>query len=334
MLRRFASAASIAVALTLASATSPALAQPQSFDHVFVIMMENQSFDEVVGRNVIDPSGNPTGVFDTPFVTFKAPALSGFAFQYFGVTHPSLPNYLSTIAGNFYKIQDDNPSCYAQPAPGPGCHQISATNLVDSLENAGLTWTVLEESAPKVGYLGPTYPTSGPTLYAQKHNPFLYFQDIATNPKRLLRIQPLNEKYLSAALANPTNLTYIVPNQCHDMHGTSTCTNYDKLLQESDGYLENLAHTIVTSSAFTSKSALFVVWDEDDYSSRQACCSSPKGDGGGHTLGMVFSGTSAGKQSLQAYNEYSLLRTIEEGFSLPYLGNSGNADVVSMWDLF
>jgi len=48
----------------------------------------------------------------------------------------------------------------------------------------------------------------------------------------------------------------------------------------------------------------------------------------------VFSATSAGKQSVQPYNEYSLLRTIEEGFSLPYLGNSGNADVVSMWDLF
>jgi phospholipase C len=320
--------------MALACAASPALAQPKQFDHVFVIMMENQSFDEVVGRNVIDANGNPTGAWDTPFITFTAPAVSGFAFQYFGVTHPSLPNYLATIAGDFFKIQDDNPSCYAQPAPGPGCHQISATNLVDSLENAGLTWTVLEESAPKVGYLGPRYPDSGPTLYAQKHNPFLYFQDIATNGNRLARIQPLNSKTLASALATPTTLTYLVPNQCHDQHGTSTCSNYDSLLQEGDSYLKNLAQQIVTSSAFTANSALFVVWDEDDYSSREACCASPNGNGGGHTLGLVFSSTSAGKQSLTQYNEYSLLRTIEEGLNLPYLGNSGKSTVASMWDLF
>jgi phospholipase C len=334
MLRRFATAATVAATLSLACAATPALAQQEQFDHAFVIMMENQSFDEVVGRNVIDANGNPTGAWDTPFITFTAPSLSGFAFQYYGTTHPSLPNYLASISGNFFKIQDDNPSCYAEPPPGAGCHQIQATNLVDSLENAGLTWTVLEETMPKPGYLGPVYPKSGPTLYAQKHNPFVYFTDIATNPKRLANIKPLNQQYLSAALSNPTSLTYIVPNQCHDMHGTSTCSNYDKLLQAGDSYLQDLVHTITTSSAFTSHSALFVVWDEDDYSSRQFCCSSPKGDGGGHTLALVFSATSAGKQSVQPYNEYSLLRTIEEGFSLPYLGNSGNADVVSMWDLF
>src|SRR5579862_2477407 len=139
MLRRFAAAfgfaATIAVALL-----SPALAQPKQFDHVFVIMMENQSFDDLIGRNVEDGSGDPTGAFDTPFLTFTAPAMSGFAFQYFGVTHPSLPNYLASIGGDFFKVQDDNPSCFAQPPPGSGCHIVNANNLVDSLESAGMTW--------------------------------------------------------------------------------------------------------------------------------------------------------------------------------------------------
>ena len=93
MMRRIGSAAALAAALTCACAVSPALAQPKQFDHVFVVMMENQSFDEIIGRNVIDPSGNPTGRWDTPFLTFTAPSISGFAFQYFGVTHPSLPNF-------------------------------------------------------------------------------------------------------------------------------------------------------------------------------------------------------------------------------------------------
>jgi phospholipase C len=334
MLRRLTAAAGLAAAALLMSAASPAFAQPKSFDHVFVIMMENQSFDELIGRNVIDSNGNPTGAFDTPFLTFEAPSLSGYAFQYYGVTHPSLPNYLASIGGDYFDVQDDNPSCFAQPPPGPGCHLVNANNLVDNLENKGLTWTVLEESMPKVGWLGTQYPGSAPRLYAQKHNPFVYFQDVATNSARLSHILPLTPKYLGPALSNPATVTYIVPNQCHDMHGTTTCSNSDKLLSEGDGYLKKLVQQVVTSSGFTANSALFVVWDEDDYSSRLWCCSSPRGDGGGHTLGLVFSSTSAGKQSLTQYNEYSMLRTIEEGLGLPYLGHSGDSAVAPMWDLF
>ena len=171
-------------------------------------------------------------------------------------------------------------------------------------------------------------------LYAQKHNPFVYFQDIATNSNRLAHIEPLTPTYLGPALSSPTTLTYIVPNQCHDMHGTTTCSSPDGLLQAGDQYLNTLVKEIVTAPGFTANSALFVVWDEDDYSSRQGCCAGPNNDGGGHTLGLVFSSTSAGKQSLTKYNEYSMLRTIEEGLGLPYLGHSGDAAVTSMWDLF
>jgi hypothetical protein len=206
-------------------------------------------------------------------------------------------------------------------------------NIVDRLEGKHLTWDVLEQSMPSVGYLGSQYPGAAPRLYAQKHNPFVYFKDIATNRRRLAHIKPLTPSSLSETLARPPSFTYIVPDQCHDMHGTTTCSDFDGLLQAGDHYLQETVPRIVSSPGFTSHSAIFVVWDEDDYSSNFGCCSSLPMLGGGHTLGLVISGRSSRKRSATPMNHYSLLRTILQGFDLPPLDHSNDADVVPMWDL-
>jgi len=330
-LRDFVVAVPLAASLAL-SAPISASAQP-TFDHVYVLMMENQSFDNLIGRDLVDASGNPTTP-DTPFITSLATTDSGLATLYFGVTHPSSPNYIAQVSGNYFGIQDDNPSCFAEPPPGPGCHAINAKNIVDSLETAGMTWTVLEQSMPKPGWLGVQWPKSGsPRLYAQKHNPFVYFSDIASNPARLARIIPLNSTTLSQTIAAPPTFTYIVPNQCHDMHGTTTCTSFDDLLRVGDDTVRSIVTQITSASTFTANSVLFVVWDEDDYSSRLGCCSSKPGHGGGHTAAIVVDKNTAWRASYLPMNHYSLLKTIEEGLGLPLLAHSADSDVVDMTSL-
>lgn len=327
-----ASVAASVAALAFVAAESPARAAPR-FDHVYVVMMENQSFDNLVGRNKVDASGNILGP-DTPFITSLSTQHAGIATLYFGVTHPSLPNYLTTVSGDYFGIQDDNPSCAAQPPPGSGCHIVNATNIVDSLEKAGMTWTVLEQSMPKPGYLGATWPTSGtPTLYAQKHNPFLYFEDIAGNANRLAHIIPLNESTLASTLANPPAFAYIVPDQCHDMHGTSTCSSFDGLLERGDDAVRSLVTTITSASSFTANSVLFVVWDEDDYSSKFGCCASRPGNGGGHTLAFAVDKNAAWRSASVPMNHYSLLKTIEVGLGLPLLGHTSEAGISDMFGL-
>ncbi len=332
MLRKALATAAVCAASALAlSVPSPASAS-ERFDHVYVIVMENQSFDNLFGRNKVDPT---TGIIlqpDTPYITGLAQTV-GLSTLYFGVTHPSLPNYLAQIAGDYFGVQDDNSSCFEVPAPEPGCHQVDAPNLVDRLEAKHLTWDVLEQSMPSIGYLGSQYPSAAPRLYAQKHNPFVYFKDIAKNSQRLAHIKPLTARSLGETLANPPNFTYIVPDQCHDMHGTTTCSDFDGLLQSGDHYLQEIVPRISSSGGFTSHSAIFVVWDEDDYSSDFGCCSSLPGLGGGHTLALVVSTHSSHKRSAIPLNHYSLLRTILQGFDLAPLGHSNDADVVPMWEL-
>jgi acid phosphatase len=105
-----------------------------------------------------------------PFLTQLAQT-NRLATLAFGVTHPSLPNYLSLIAGNSFGVHDDNGSCYARPRPR-GCHSFAKKNLVDSLEAAGISWALYNESMPRDGFLGQRYPPKGDGLYRQKHNPF------------------------------------------------------------------------------------------------------------------------------------------------------------------
>jgi hypothetical protein len=319
--RIFASvAASFAMlaALALASAPAPAATHLQ---RIFYLMMENQGFDNVIGHEA------SSYALDTPFIT-------SIAFKYgletlsFGTTHPSLPNYLSLVGGSYYGIQDDNASCYAVPKQTP-CDYAHGMNLIDLLEARKLTWVDFQQSMPSVGYLGPQYPVNpkGPVHYAQKHNPFLYYKDVVTNPARMKNIQPLNSMTtLAMTLANPVtapNFVFIVPDECHDMHGTNDCPSGDALLLEGDNYVQQVVTTIMKSKAFTADSAIIVSWDENDYSSNIGCCGSPYPHGGGHMATIVITPRYTNPIQISTpSNHYSELRSIEDLLGLQHLGNS------------
>jgi phosphatidylinositol-3-phosphatase len=101
---------------------------------------------------------------------------------------PLLPQFLQTavsmIAADFFGVQDDNDSCFNHNH-GVNCHGFDVPNLIDQLEAHRISWESLQQSMPSIGFLGSRFPARGPTLYAQKHNPFVDFKDIALDPSRL-----------------------------------------------------------------------------------------------------------------------------------------------------
>jgi len=86
----------MAASILTAALAIPALAadngQP---DHIFFIMMENHATNQIIGNTA-----------DAPFINQLAKRY-GVATNYHGVTHPSLPNYLAAISGDFQGIWDD-----------------------------------------------------------------------------------------------------------------------------------------------------------------------------------------------------------------------------------
>src|SRR5215472_4743682 len=64
-------------------------------DHVFVIMMENHGYGQIIN--------NP----NAPFINKYAKS-ANLGTNYFAVAHPSLTNYLEIVGGSNFGIQTDN----------------------------------------------------------------------------------------------------------------------------------------------------------------------------------------------------------------------------------
>jgi hypothetical protein len=79
-------------------------------DHVFVIMMENHGYKQIIG--------NP----DTPFANSYAQS-ANHATNYFAVAHPSLTNYLEFVGGSNFGVHSDN---------NPDWHDATCTNNLQS----------------------------------------------------------------------------------------------------------------------------------------------------------------------------------------------------------
>jgi hypothetical protein len=113
-----------ALGLALAFLAAPMLANegdvPKGvphLDHVFVIMMENHGYQQVID--------NPSEPYLNSLV---ASGKVNLANNYFGVGHPSLTNYLEIVGGSNFGIRSDN---------SPAWHDKTCTpNLQSGLVNA------------------------------------------------------------------------------------------------------------------------------------------------------------------------------------------------------
>jgi acid phosphatase len=192
------------------------------------------------------------------------------------VSHPSLPNYLALTGGSTFGVTTDCTDCF-----------VTATSIADRITASGRTWKSYEESMPAPCFVGDAYP------YAQKHDPFIYFNDIRTTAQ-CNNIVPYSTLGSDLAATTP-NYAFITPNLCDDTHDCAITTG--------DQWLSQNVPAILQSPAFTQqKSALFITYDEDENEANQV-------------LTIVITNAEvnvpAGYRSSVAYNHYSLLRTIE-----------------------
>src|SRR5918995_22111 len=135
-----------------------------NFGHIAIIMFENKEFGSVIG-NPLMPTYNRLAREYTLLT------------QYYAIRHPSLPNYIALMGGDTFGIDTNCNDCF-----------IDAPSLPDLIEASGRTWKTYQEDMPEPCFLGSTH------LYAQKHNPFVYFDPIRLNPERCIRsVVPLTQ---------------------------------------------------------------------------------------------------------------------------------------------
>ena len=290
----------------------------KNFQHVFVIMMENTGFDTLIGNS------------NAPFINAAASNF-GLATNYFGVTHPSQPNYIAATSGSTNGVSDDSDTT------------IDVANIVDQLEAHGKTWKAYMQSfSPCVT---PLDHSCGNQLYERKHNPFISYLDVQSNPARVANIVDFSQFATDLASGNVPDYVWISPDQCNDMHGRASTpddpcdfSQVSALIAAGDSFLLNTVSAIMNSSAWTGNSVIFVVWDESDFTGTgldgfgdtSGCCDSVAGAGGGHVLTITISHSDhALRTSDVAYNHYSMLATIQGGWQLGCLAFTCDTENVS-----
>jgi hypothetical protein len=256
------------------------------FRHVLLVVFENKERDEIVGN----PQAPTFAALSKRYATLSA---------YAAVAHPSLPNYLALVSGSTQGIRSDCTSC-----------TVDGPSLADTLERAALTWKTYAEGLPGPGFRG-----ASAGLYAKKHDPFLYFRNVADDPARRARVVPLGQLRRDLGAGRLPSFALVVPNLCNDMHDCPIATG--------DRWLRREIVPLLRSPELAG-SVVFVVFDEGTSDAR----------GGGRVAALALGpAVRPGSRFDLPTSHYGLLRTVEDAWGLPRLGLSGQArPITGIWN--
>lgn len=138
------------------------------FDRFIQIWLENTDFSQASSNSV-----------------FQNLTANGILLNsYYGVTHPSEPNYIASVGGDFFGLASDVLTYVPD----------NISTIVDLLDAKSISWSTYQENMPTDGY--PGYNFTNPdnyTYYARKHNPLVIYDSVGQNATRAARIRNFND---------------------------------------------------------------------------------------------------------------------------------------------
>lgn len=327
----------------------------QPIKHVFVIVLENKSFETTFGAASL-----------APYLADTLTRAGAFLRQYYGTGHASLDNYIAMISGlapnpatqgdcdRYEEFKETGTAPNGQPI-GSGCiYPAHVQTIANQLTARHLTWKAYMEDMgsdpsreastcghPTVGAPDMTERATATDQYAAKHDPFMYFHSIIDSPSCQKNVVPLTglEADLRSASRTPS-FAFISPSLCHDGHDRPCRNGEPGGLVSANEFLAHWVPLITHSPAFRDGGLLIVTFDEAMSADASSCCDEPTGPnttlpgthgpGGGRTGAVLLSRfIKPGTVSDVPYNHYSMLRSIEDVFGLKHLGYAGQRGLAS-----
>ncbi|KAF9931677.1 hypothetical protein FBU30_009738 [Linnemannia zychae] len=259
-----------------------------AFDHIFIVFLENTDYD----------LANTDPVLRSYFsrgVTLD---------NYHGVAHPSQPNYLAAIAGDYFEFDDDHVHHF----------DPSYLTVVDLLEEKGLTWRAYQENMPNVCYPDANYQR----MYFRKHNPFMSFDNIAKNISRCQHVVPATQLYNDLNIGFLPNYSFYSPNIQNDGHDTTVAF--------AARWLTDFLDPLLANPTFNQNTLVVVTFDEAE----------DRTDETNHVLGILLGDAVqhiANTTDSTFLTQYSLISTITANWGLNSLGrNDVDPEVSNVFD--
>ena len=285
-----------------AAAAAPHAAAAHSIKHVFVIVLENESYANTYQHN------------PNPYLGKHLQRQGTLLTHYYGIGHYSLDNYIAMISG-----QAPNPTTSADcqmynnfnnttapatldsngQAVGTGCvYPTNVKTLGDQLTAKHVSWrgymdqmgnTPSREQArcgvPTLdsGGRDDTQTATAHDQYAARHNPFVYFHSLIDSGQ--CRQNVVNLKALPKALHHvktTPQFSFITPNLCDDghdapCHGKDTKGSSAGGLVSVDHFLSTWIPRIKASKAFKKNGLIIITSDESETSDTSSCCNEQPG---------------------------------------------------------
>jgi phosphatidylinositol-3-phosphatase len=272
------------------AATRPRQARTARPSHLIVVMEENHSFEEI--------EGSPAA----PFLNHLA-SHGTLLTRYYAITHPSLPNYVALLSGH----TPIRSNCRGCTFPGP--------NLVDQLEARHISWAAYLQGLPR-----PCSTVASAGAYTTLVDPFMHAADIRHHPARCDRVLPFSRFPADLAAGRLPSVVFVMPDLHHEMHSGP--------IRVADAWLHRFVGQLQASPVWGQDTRLVITFDESTRHDVRSCC---HGLARGGRIPTVVAGPRI-PQRLDAtlYSHYSLLRSIEAPFGLPFLGHAADPATVTI----
>ena len=225
---------------------------PPRYEHIVIVVEENRTAGQIVGD-----------LANAPYITSLATG-GVYLSSIFAIEHPSQPNYLQLFSGDNQGVVDDNlPTNFS--TNNTSTYPFKTPNLGAELIAQGFTFAGFSEQLETAttndwADFDPHTATYPGVKYRRKHNPWAnWVAKLSPVPANQLT-STVNRAFTQfpANYALLPTVSFVVPNQDHDMHDGSRRQGDDWLKANLDGYAK---------WATTNNSLLIVTWDEDDYGS-------------------------------------------------------------------
>ncbi|KAL7927531.1 phosphoesterase family domain-containing protein [Trichoderma austrokoningii] len=281
--------AAVAAAAATAKTSSPTShVKGKAFDRYVVVYFENQDFDKADG--------------DRKFSFFAEKGIT--LTNLFSVTHPSQPNYLASITGDYFGMQNDD--LYAT--------DFNVSTVIDLLEDRGISWGHYEEDMPYTGYEGFSYVNTqnGANDYVRKHNPAILANSVAHYEQRLSQIKNLSLIDTGRSMFHKDlkenklpQWMFITPNMTSDGHDSNVAV--------AGQWCRKFLEPLLTDKNFMQNTMVLLTWDESEtYTTRNNIL--------GILLGDAIPKHLVGTSDNNYYNHYSEIATVEANWDLHTLG--------------
>jgi acid phosphatase len=255
----------------------------KAFDRFVVIWLENTDFDQAAEQP------------DMAWVASQGITLT----NYWAVTHPSEPNYMSSVGGDYFSLNDDRMISLPK----------NVSTIADLLDDKGISFGSYQEHLPYTGFQGFNYSNQETFAndYVRKHNPLMLYDSYTSNATRLSVMKNFTEFERDLKDEKLPQYMIITPNMTNDAH--------DSNIKVAGKWTRDFMTPLLKNDYFMNNTLVLITFDENETYGEQNTVFSI-------LLGGVVSDELKGTTDETFYDHYSQIASAEVNWDLYNLGRN------------